>query len=174
MNYEPINDACWSSVEVRNEAMSPLVAVLKDWQDWDQSHIKRTVEQIAIQTVKQIIAEMNYLPEKTRNQCRNVFNTTTALEAAQAAWNIEVIEDCARMKLGEASAIREAKWATYEAARDASWAAAEAGGGAKKAIEATSSAATAAASAARAAMAEKTSPDNILRIVCQLWIEAAR
>ena len=113
MNYEPISDACWSSVEVRTEAMLPLIVAFKDWREWDQSHVKWTVEQIAIQTVKRIIAEMDYLPEKTRNQCRNVFNTTTALEAAQTAWDIGVIEDCARMKLGEAGAIWEAKWATY-------------------------------------------------------------
>jgi hypothetical protein len=173
MNYDPINDACWSSVEVRTEAMLPLIVAFKGWREWDQSHIKWTVEQIAIQTVKRIIAEMDFLPETARIQYRNVFNTTTALEAAQAAWDINVIEDCARMKLGEAGAIREAKWATYEAAQDASWAAAEAGWGAKRAEAVTWSAAKAAANAARAAMAQKANPDNILRAACQLWIEAA-
>ena len=153
--------------------MLPLIVVFKDWREWDQSRVKWTVEQIAILTVKRIIAEMDWLPEKTRNQCRNVFNTTTALEAAQAGWDRGVIEDCARMKLGEPSAIRVAKSAAYDAAGEASWSAAEAAWGAQRVGEATSSAAKAAANAARAAMAEKASPDNILRAACQLWIEAA-
>jgi hypothetical protein len=153
--------------------MLPLIAAFKDWREWDQSHIKGTVEHIAIQTVKLIIAEMDYLPGNTRNLCRNAFNTKTALETAQAAWDMDVIEDCARMKIGEAAAIREVKWATYEATREASWAAAEAGWGAKRVGEATSSAARAAACAAKAAMAEKANPDNVLRVACQLWIEAA-
>lgn len=157
---------------MKAHAMLPLVAAFKDWRQWNQSHVKRTVEQIAIQTVKLVIAEMDYLPEETRNQCRKVFNTTTALEAAQAAWDIGVIEDCARSKLGEASAIREAKWATYEATKIASWAAAEAGAGAKG-VGATWSAATAAAYAAKAAMAERANPDLVLATACQLWIEAA-
>lgn len=173
MIYSPLSDACWSSTEVRTEAMLPLIAAFKDWREWDQSRVKWMVEQIAILTVKRIIAEMDYLPEKTRKKCRDVFNTKTALEAAQAACDLGVIEDCARMKPGEAGAIREAKWATYEATDSASWAAAEAGWGAKRAEVATSSAATAAANAARAAMAEKANPDNVLRAACQLWIEAA-
>jgi membrane protein involved in colicin uptake len=173
MNYEPINNACWSSEEVKTETMLPLVAAFKDWRRWDQQRIKQTVEQIAILTVKRIIAEIDYLPEKTRNQCRNVFDTTTALEAAQAASDRGVIENCARMKRGEAGAIREAKWAAYDATWEASWSAAEAAWGVKRVEEATSSAAKAAANAARVAMAEKASPDNILRAACQLWIEAA-
>jgi hypothetical protein len=173
MNYEPISGACWSSVEVKTEAIIPLIAAFKNWREWDQSHVKWTVEQIAILTVKRIIAEMDWLPEKTRNECRNVFNTTTALEAAQAAWDRSAIEDCARMKLGEAGAIREAKWAACDATQEASWSAAEAAWGAKRVEEATSSAAKAAASAARAAMSEKANSDNVLRAACQLWIESA-
>ena len=173
MNYSPLNDACWSSAEAKSEAMLPLIAAFKDWREWDQSHVKRTVEQIAIQTVKQIIAEMDYLPEPTRNQCRKVFNTTTALEAAQVAWDMGVIEDCARMTQGEAGAIREAKWATFEATKQASWAAAEAGWGAKRVEAATWSAAKVAAHAANAAMAEKANPDDVLRAACQLWVKAA-
>ncbi len=172
-----LDQAAWGKIR---EAKIATVAMFLEaekqathWQEWDQSHVKRTVEQIAILTIKRIIAEMDCLPEETRNQCRNVFNTETALEAAQAAYDLNVIEDCARMKPGEAGAMREAKWATYEAAKNASWAAAEAGWGAKRAEAATSSAATAAANAARAAMAEKANPDNILRAACQLWIEAA-
>jgi hypothetical protein len=153
--------------------MLPLVAAFKDWRQWNQSHVKRTVEQIAIQTVKLIIAEMDYLPEEARNECRKVFNTTTALEAAQAACDIGVIEDCGRSKLGEAGAIREAKWATYEATKIASWAASEAGWGAKRVEAATWSAARAAAYAAKAAMAEKANPDHVLSTACQLWIKAA-
>ena len=174
MNYEPINNACWSSVEVRTETMLPLVAAFKNWREWDQQRIKQAVEQIAILTIKRIIAEIDYLPEKTRNLCRNVFDTTTALKAAQAAADIGVIEECARMKLGEAGAIREGKWAAYDAAWEASWSAAESAWGVKRVEEATSSAAKAAASAARVALAEKASPDNILRAACQLWIEAVR
>src|ERR1035441_2211880 len=132
MDYSPLNDACWSSAEVKAQAMLPLIAAFKDWRQWNQSHLKRTVEQIVIHTVKLVIAEMDYLPEQTRSKCRKVFNTTTALEAAQAAWAIGVIEDCARSKLGEAGAIREAKWATYEATKIASWAASEAGWGGKR------------------------------------------
>ena len=173
MDYSPLNDACWSSVKVKTEAMLPLIVAFSGWQEWNQSHVKWTVEQIAILTVKRIIAEMDYLPEKIRIQCRNVFNKTTALAAAQAAWDIGAIEDCARMKLGEAGAIREAKWATYEAAKEASWAAAEAGWGAKRAKAATWLAARATANAAQAAMAEKANPDNVLRAACQLWVEVS-
>lgn len=172
MDYSPLNDACWSRIDAKAHAILPLIAAFKDWRQWNQSHVKRTVEQIVIHTVKLVIAEMDYLPEQTRSQCRKVFNTTTALEAAQAAWDIGVIEDCARSKLGEACAIREAKWATYEATKVASWAAAEAGAGAKG-VGATWSAATAAAYAAKAAMAQKANADIVLCAACQLWIEAA-
>jgi hypothetical protein len=173
MNYSPLNDACWSSAEVKTETMLPLITAFKHWREWEQSHVKRTVEQIAIKTVKLIIAELDYLPEQARNQCRKVYNTATALEAAQAAWDIEAIDNIAQMKFGESGAIREAKWPTLDATKEASWAAAEAGWGAKRAEAATSSAARAAAYAAKAAMAEKTTPDNVLRAACQLWIEAA-
>jgi len=173
MNFSPLNDACWSSIEVKTEAMLPLIAAYKDWREWDQSHVKETVEQIAIQTVRLILAELDYLPERTRTQCRNVFNTLTALEAAQAACDIGLIEDCARVKLGEADAIREAKWATYQATKEASWATAEAGWGAKGVERVTCLAASAAANAAKAATAEKTNPDKVLRAAVQLWIKAA-
>lgn len=171
--YGPLEGACWSSIEVKTEAMLSLIAAFKDWREWDQAHVKWTVEQIVILTVKRIIAEMDYLPETTRNLCRNVFNTATALEAAQATVDMGGIEECARMKVGETAMIREAKWATYEAAKNARWAAADAGWGAIRAEAATSGAAQAAAAAAQAAVAEKAHPDNILRVACQLWIEAA-
>jgi hypothetical protein len=143
--------------------MLPLIAALKDWKEWDQSHVIWTVEQIAIQTVKQIIAEMECLPENTRSQCRTVINTKTALEAAHAASD-------------SASAVAEKKLSglhAMRAASEASWAAAEAAWGTKRVGETTFSAAKAAAHAAQAAVAEKTSPDNILRAACQLWIKAA-
>jgi hypothetical protein len=158
LDYSPLYDACWSNTEVRAEAMPPLATAFKDRQEWDQSHVTWTVEQIAIQTVRRIIAKMEYLPERTRMQCRNAFNTTTALGAAQAACDLGAIEDCARMKMGEPGAIREANWATYNAAKQASWAAAEAGWGPKRAGEVTRTAARAAACAARAAMADKANP----------------
>jgi hypothetical protein len=168
MNFSPLNDACWSSQESRTEALLPLVAAFKDWREWGQSHVKWTVEQITILTIKRIIAEMGCLPERARNQCRHVFNTTTALEAALAAQDSSLWELAPGIEGN-----REAKNAAYMATRRASEAAVFAGAGAKYFGNVTSDAADAAAYAAKAAMAEKANPDSVLRAACQLWIEAA-
>jgi hypothetical protein len=174
MDYSPLYDACWSSPGVKSKAMLPLTAALKHWRTWDQPRIKRAVEQIAIHTVRQIIAEMDYLPDESRTKCRQAFDTKTALEAAQAACDLPAILECTVRKRGQHGPTGQAPCtATSQAAMEASWAAAEAGWGAKRAGEATGSAARAAVFAAEAALGAGRNPDHVLCTACTLWIEAA-
>ncbi|SRR5439155_10980345 len=162
--WRSLEDAAWSSHAVREHSMLPLRIAYNDLSTWHPQRLKNAVETIAILTVRRIFAEMKPLPEKIRNQCRNV---TTQRQALEAASEIEL----------SARESKEAHWRTRDtiarAADQMSWAAAEAGWGAIRAAWALAELASAGAKAADAASKWGADLDDVLRKVCQIWIEAA-
>jgi hypothetical protein len=161
--WRPLEDAKWSCNRAREEAMLPFRSIYNDLSTWPQQRLKGAVETIAILTIRRIFAEMKPLPEKIRNQCRNVSDVTAALEAAQEASAVSLS--------GE---IGQGKWELREAASQASSAAAEAGWGAIRAAWTLLELASTAAKAAVAAKILGASSDDVLRKACQIWIEAAK
>lgn len=161
--WRPLEDAKWSNSRNREEAMMPLRAVYNDLSTWPRQRLKSAVETISILTISRIFGEINSLPEEIRNQCRKATDTMAALAAVQEATTASL-----RGEIGQG------KWDLHEAASQASFAVADSGWGG---IGAAWSLLELAGTAAKVALfLEKTgaSPDDVLRKVCQIWVEAAK
>jgi len=167
--WKPLENAAWSSDAVREHEMLPLRVAYNDLSTWHPERLKFVVEGIAVLSVNVILAEMKPLPEKIRDQCRNV---TTQPQAVKAADEVESV----LLSLGsnDPATSHEVFWATRAAANQMSWATVEASWGAIRAAWTLSELASAAAKAADVASKWGADPDDILHKVCHIWIEAAR
>jgi hypothetical protein len=155
-DLRPINDGPWSSDRARTDALLPVMAALWDWSTWDDARRVRWASIVALETVRQIIAELPGLPDEVRVSCRAASDLPSAARAS------------ARV-LAEAAEAARAAGAADAAAR-AAWAAA---GAAARAARAAWAAAGAAAWAARAsAEAAEAAKDAILTRACRIWIDA--
>lgn len=119
--WRSLENAAWSSDAVREDAMLPLRIAYNDLSNWRPERLKFVVDGIAVLSVNVILSEMKPLPEKIRNQCRNV---TTQPQAVKAADEVESV----LLSLGpnDPATSREIFWATRAAASQMSWAVVEA------------------------------------------------
>jgi hypothetical protein len=103
-DIRPLNDAPWSSDEARTKAMLPLIAVLSDWSLWPHARKRKFATVVALETVRQIVSELPYIPDVIKEACRSA-DLKTAADAARAAW---AAADAARAAAGAAATAAEA------------------------------------------------------------------
>ena len=65
-DLRPLNDARWSSSEVRTQALLPLIAALSDWAQWSSTRQQQWAKIVSINTVKRVISELPYFPDNIR------------------------------------------------------------------------------------------------------------
>jgi hypothetical protein len=181
-DMRPINDGLWSSDAARTDALLPVMVALWGWSTWTLERRIAWAQRIALETVRQIVAELPGLSDAIRTQCRDAKDLTAAEGAAEraGAWA------AAAAAMTEAAAEAAAGLAVSAAAA-AARAGAPAAAAARVWAPATAWAATAAARAGAAAEAEAAvgaaaeaeaavgaeAADSVLRIACQIWIQAA-
>jgi len=81
IDLRPLNDAEWSTDELRTEWMLKVYSVWEHSLDWPEDVLLRRVQRLVIETVRQIISQLPNLPDDIREQCR----LATTLEQAQVA-----------------------------------------------------------------------------------------
>src|SRR5262245_37706993 len=151
-----LNDASWSSDQIRTEQMIRLTVALSDWATWPNERERAWVDRVVVETVKQIIAELPKIPADLQAACRAV---TTRSEARDVSRRVRAqFADAAAAYAYAADAAAYAADAAAAAAAAAAYAYA-ADAAAYAADAAAASAAYAAAAAADAAYAER---DRIL------------
>jgi hypothetical protein len=141
-----INDARWSSNEIRTKHLLPVIVAYWGWKGWDETKKKAIINKVVIYTVNRIISELPHLKENSREQCRKAKTIKEARAAAYAA-----------------DAAAYADYAAYAAAANADYAA-----------YAAAYAAVADADAAADAAAADAAADVVLIKVCKLWIQAVK
>ncbi len=90
-DLRPLNDGPWSSDRARTAAVLPVIATLWNWSAWDPARRHRWATAVAIETVRQIIAELPSLPDPIRTQCQGA----DTLESARAAADQVLQRACA-------------------------------------------------------------------------------
>jgi hypothetical protein len=151
-DIRPINDSSrWESREARAEAIAPVIVALWGWSDWPAERRQAWAERVAERTIREIlpIAQRAAGLDAEADRCERDGDRAAANAAAAAA-----------------------KAAAYAAAYAAN---ADAAAAAKDAAKAAAYAANAdaAAYAAAAAKAAAYAADDVLRLACRIWIEAA-
>src|SRR5690349_17608843 len=81
-DLRPLNDAFGRNDKLRTHWMLRVMAALWDWSEWSEQKRQRWAERVAVETVRQIIAELPGLSDEIRKQCRAA---RTLLAAARAA-----------------------------------------------------------------------------------------
>jgi hypothetical protein len=179
-----LNDAPWSSDEVRTMHLLPVGVALYDWAEWPEERRQEFAKRVAEQTIRVIV------PMALRQAAKANPKFAADLEAAAklcadegtesaAAWSASASAAAAAARSAAASAARSAAWwAAESAARSAAWWAAESAAAARSAAaSAAESAAESAESAARSAAwwaAESAArSDEPLIAICHIFIEAA-
>lgn len=141
-DLRPLNDAAWSSDIVRTRALLPVMVALWDWRTWSSVRQQKWLEQIIIETTKQLIAPLPFF--KTRGLLQNIQTIEDVREqskrAARAAW-----------AAGATRAVEAVEAVEATGATGAAWAARAAG-------------ATGATGAAES--------DRVLNLACAIWIQA--
>ena len=153
-----LNDGFGSDNVARTKALLPVMVALWDWQNWSRTRKRRWINQVVMETVKQIISKVPKLPEVVREKCRKVKTVSDAATAANAA--------AGAATAGAADAAGAAAAGAADAARAAA-------AGAADAARAASAAAAAAFAAAAARAAVRATRNTVLQIACQIWINAA-
>jgi hypothetical protein len=149
-----LNDAPWSTDELRTEHMLRLDEALRPWATANQNQRVNFVRRVAILTVNQVISALPYLSDEIRLKCRDAKDLDAASDAASYA----------------ASAASYAASAASYAASAASYAASAASYAASAASYAASAASYAASAASDAASAAS---DEVMISTVNLWIEAS-
>ena len=163
LDLRALNDAPWSSDTVRTTHLLPVLAALWDWPTWDIKIQRDWATRVALETVRQLVAELPGLPDDMRVRCRNATNLAEARAAAVEATKEAEAAACAAEATGWAMvlvAASAAEWAV--ASMEAASVAASVAGVAK-------AASLVAAQAAGAAAA-----DTVLIQACQLLRNAIR
>ena len=171
-----MNDAFGSNDLERTKCLLPVIAALWDWNAWDKTRRQRFVERLTVLTIQKIIGQLPTVGENAKAKCLKATNLFEASLAAQAAQPAALLASATYSAVGWAV---EAAWASHTGAVDASvaaemvvqagakaaaWAAANAAEAAAKASEVAASAVAVTKDAARAL---------VLRVACNIWIEAA-
>jgi hypothetical protein len=162
-DIRPLNDARWSSDEVMTTAMIRLAMAYIGWSRWSVGRQRAVMSQVALETVRHLIAELPGLPADLRRQCQTAETLYDAADAARAVARAAGAADVARA---------DAAWAAR--------AAAVAADAARAAAVAARAAARAAAEAAAVVRGERLpdwdapdhAADHILQTAVQLWIDA--
>ena len=81
-DLRPLNDGPWRSDAARTAALLPVMVALWDWSTWTRARQRQWASSVALETVKQIIADLPGLPNPIRLQCQRA---TTLAEATAAA-----------------------------------------------------------------------------------------
>jgi hypothetical protein len=165
--WKPLEDAAWSSEALREDVMLLLRIAYHDFDTWHPKRLESAVETVSILTVRRILAEIEWLPEEFREECRDAVTQHQAFEAANKAAS-------AWFSVRKESALpTESGWDLEDALKQIAWAAAGAGWGAMRAAGTLKEFASAAAKLADAASGSGADPDDVLRKACQIWILAA-
>ena len=169
-DLRPLNDARWSSDQARTEALLPVLLALWDWHAWDSARRVRWARRVAILTVQRIVSELPTLPDDIRDRCRRA---ATMKEARIAAADADANADA--YAATNAAAYAADAYAATNAGVYAAYAAAYAAnaGAYADAYAATNAGVYAAYAAAYAAYAAAAAADHVLRLACEIWIEAA-
>src|SRR3990167_2669242 len=85
-DLRPLNDASWTSAESRTKNLLLVMSALWDWSNWTTVRRTAWVNEVVIETVKQIISGLPLLPIEIVEQCKQV-RTVNAASAASAAAN---------------------------------------------------------------------------------------
>jgi len=87
-DLRPLNDAPWSSDEVRTEAMLPLLVSLAWWADADEARRKRFTDAVAFRTIREVlpIALRAAGLELPAVRCESAKDLAEAADAAAAAY----------------------------------------------------------------------------------------
>ena len=79
-----INDARWSSDEVRTRTMLPMLASISRWAVWTATQKQAFVSAVAIRFVREVVSMLSSLPDSVRQACREVQTLDDAKAAAEA------------------------------------------------------------------------------------------
>jgi hypothetical protein len=162
-----LNDAPWSSDEVRTKHLLPVGVALYDWAEWSEERRQEFAKRVAEQTIRVIV------PMALRQAAKANPKFAADLEAAAKLCADEGTESAARSAARSAqSAQSAAQSAARSAARSAESAAARS---AESAASAASAAAWSAAWSAEwsAEWSAAESADEPLIAICHIFVEAA-
>ena len=149
-DLRPLNDIPVSD-RLRTELLMPVLRAYDGSMDWPLDRQQAVAERLVVLTVQRIVAELPSLSSEMRRQCTEAATLKLAEAAAvAAAAAVATAEDEAR------------------AAAEAEAAAVAAGGAAEEAAGDAAAAAWAAGNAAGAARLEQ-----VFRVACQVWLDAA-
>jgi len=173
-DLRPLNDAPWSSDEVRTQAMLPLLVSLAWWADADEARRKRFTNAVALRTIREVlpIALRAAGLELSAVRCESAKDLAEASAAVAVAVNAA---DAARA-VADAVAYADAAYAVNDAAyaavnaADAARAAARAAAYVVAAANAAR-AATVAYAVAYAVVVAAAAADKVLTLTCLIWHE---
>jgi hypothetical protein len=154
-----LNDAPWSSDEVRTKHLLPVGVALYDWAEWSAERRQEFAKRVAEQTIR-VIVPMALRPAAKANP-----KFAADLEAAAKLCADEGTESAAES--AAARSAESAAWSAWSAARSAAESAESAEWSAAR------SAARSAESAAWSAESAAESADEPLIAICRIFVEAA-
>jgi hypothetical protein len=166
VDIRPLNDARWSSDELRTEWMIKVYDALEGSLDWPKDKLQTWITNVIISLVKEIISELPGLNIQIKKQCKVVTNLREAAGAARAVRTAYAATAVA------AAAAADAADAAYAATAVAA-AAAAADAYARAAAYADTAYAAADAAAYADAYAVVAS-DKVLIKCCQIWINSVQ
>ena len=80
-----LNDARWSSDEVRTKALLPFISALSDWSSWSKARQQRWATLVAVRTVNRVVANLPRVSKELQNLCQKA---ATLVEAKEAAYKV--------------------------------------------------------------------------------------